>query len=186
MASRTTAYSNSRRSRRSFLRLAALPGGVEVERPLGFPDELKGTVASIWPKPELSTGADWRLGGFLENQFKSDILITFSFDDRKSVCQLLTNAKFRENHTQQVVRSELTRDFAQSVLRQTQFFGQQVQRLVLGGQVLGSTSHVGIDTAQGLHVALSRDEHAATRSLPARSFQQGVAQRIQAHARLSR
>jgi hypothetical protein len=116
IASRTTEYNSSRRSNRSLLRLAALPGGVLWARSLPLPEELNGTVASTCPKPELSAGTECRADGVFENQFKKDIKFAFGFGNRRSVFQLFANTKLGEDDAQQIVGGELSCDLTQGVL----------------------------------------------------------------------
>src|SRR5690606_33410410 len=49
----------------------------------------------------------------------------------------LTDAEPAEYHPQQIIRSELPGDAVQPLLRQPQFFGEQIQRLIIARRQFG-------------------------------------------------
>jgi hypothetical protein len=113
-----------------------------------------------------------------------DIASSFGIDDRRSVFQLFANAKLGEDDTQQIVRRKFSGDLTQSVLPQAQLLGQQIQRLILRGEVLTRNVQMRANLAQGMQMALARNESTTRRHLPTRRFQQRAPQTIQASAQL--
>jgi len=45
----------------------------------------------------------------------------------ESVTDLFADTETRENHAKQIIRAEFTRDAIQTILRETQFLGEEIQ-----------------------------------------------------------
>src|SRR5690606_225887 len=96
----------------------------------------------------------------------------------------LSDTETRENLAQQVVAAELPGDGAQLLVRQAQFFGKQIQHLIVQLGVRTRNRQVLAGCFQRAHMPLAREPRRLGTGRPARDIQQALPQHIQPLARL--
>src|SRR5690606_4998288 len=95
----------------------------------------------------------------------------------------LSDTETRENLAQQVVAAELPGDGAQLLVRQAQFFGKQIQHLIVQLGVRPRNRQVLAGCFQRAHMPLAREPRLLGTGRPARNIQQALPQHIQPLAR---